>query len=185
MSQSPSSQASKNNSYYIDVSFARQSPEQIISYNPTSPPITITPDRKSSSIYNNLFTEINTELKKRKYDVDQSFIISKNPKFIHHPFKQMLHFLRKDYVTTIVESKSILQIQISFMKNLNPLTKLNTHSWKPFTSLKNELINAPDLLSRCHRRLILENLITLKKGDELICLISPNHFYLKDKVLKK
>ena len=95
---------------------------------------------------------------------------------------KLLPFLRLPYILPPATSLSYAFGPIYKSAHTHWQTGRNV-AWRPFKSveLKKKLRTAPALaLSILHNRLLLEDIMLLKKNDSIIMLLSMNHLFLKD-----
>ena len=104
-----------------------------------------------------------------------------------NPQSSILWFLRHAKLSSTAEN---LKLPVDFSNKYrtvgNSFHSNPNISHKPFNDMKSDLINASNALTHRHSRLILEDIISLHPGEEVVCLIRRDHpfFQLKPFVSK-
>ena len=101
---------------------------------------------------------------------------------VTHPIEnKLLTFLRLPYILP-TSTNPFGNFGATYKSANNHWQNERSEKWKPFKSvvLKKELKHSPQALSIFHNRLLLEDIMLLKKNDSVIMLLSMNHSFWKD-----
>ena len=96
----------------------------------------------------------------------------------------MLNFLRTNQIL-MLENETFLQTANIYKLANNHWYNGKKASWIPFKSFENILESAPHPITNNHRRLFLEDYMTLAKGDIVICMLNREHPLIAPTASKK
>jgi hypothetical protein len=166
----------------IDDDFVEQSP--CIRTPARNPNLNITPvqDSPTYGIHSSaaaLLSLAQTNPLLRELGREHQFIRSKTKRKCFSAEDSILHFLRSQSISAIAASTTIPQYNFGnvFKTAYNDFTSIEvTASLKPFPMMNRKLImDYPPPLSKLHHCLLIEDIMLLKKGDSIVCLLSNKH----------